>query len=52
MYRLAHMDDPPLYLPLHRVAVEAAKVRGEGLVRTAEEYASWSEDVYYPASQN
>ncbi|KAN0091001.1 hypothetical protein V8E55_004567 [Tylopilus felleus] len=52
MYRLAHMDDPPLYLPLHRVAVEAAKVRGEGLVRTAEEYASWSEDVYYPASQD
>ncbi|KAF8552529.1 NAD(P)-binding protein, partial [Imleria badia] len=52
MYRLAHMDDPPLYLPLHRVAVEAAKARGEGLIQTAEEYASWSKDVYYLDGQN
>lgn len=48
MYQLACMDDPPLYLPLHRVAVEAAKARGERLIKAAEEYASWSEDVYYP----
>jgi len=52
MYRLAYMDDPPLYLPLHRVAVEAAKVKGEGLIQTAEEYASWSDDVYYRVGRN
>ncbi|KAG9316467.1 hypothetical protein JVU11DRAFT_2503 [Chiua virens] len=40
MYRLAYMDDPPFYLPLHRVALQAAKTKGEGLIRTAEEYVS------------
>lgn len=52
MYRLAYMDDPPFYLPLHRVAVQAAKAKGEGLIRAAEEYADWSDDVYYRVSQN
>ena len=52
VYRLAYMDDPPLYLPLHRVAVEAAKAKGQELIQTAEEYASWSDDVYYRVVQN
>lgn len=52
MYRLACMHDPPFYLPLHRVAVQAAKARGEELIQTAEEYASWSDDVYYHVSRN
>ena len=52
MYRLAYMDDPPLYLPLHRVAVEAAKAKGEGLIQVAKDYTSWSEDVYYRDSQD
>ncbi|KAG6378066.1 hypothetical protein JVT61DRAFT_13748 [Boletus reticuloceps] len=52
MYQLAYMDDPPLYIPLHRVAIEAARTKGEELIQTAEEYASWSDDVYYHVSQN
>lgn len=52
MYQLAYMDDPPFYLPLHRVAIQAAKERGKGLIRTAEEYAGWSDNVYYSVGQN
>ncbi|KIJ21371.1 hypothetical protein PAXINDRAFT_64761, partial [Paxillus involutus ATCC 200175] len=47
MYKVAYMDDPPFYLPLHRVAVQAAKEKGERLIQTAEKYASWSHDVYF-----
>ncbi|KAF8135586.1 hypothetical protein EV363DRAFT_1320990 [Boletus edulis] len=52
MYQLAYMEDPPLYIPLHRVAIEAARTKGEELIQTAEEYASWSDDIYYRVSQN
>jgi hypothetical protein len=46
MHKLAYMDDLPFFLPMHRVALGAARERGEELIQTAEDYASWSEDVY------
>ncbi|KIJ67600.1 hypothetical protein HYDPIDRAFT_26026 [Hydnomerulius pinastri MD-312] len=51
MHKLAYMNDPPFYLPLHRVAVQAAKSKGEGLIQAADKYASWSDDVYFDARQ-
>ncbi|EIW82705.1 NAD(P)-binding protein [Coniophora puteana RWD-64-598 SS2] len=46
MHRLANEEDPPFRLPLHRVAVAAAKRKGLGLVEAAEKYGGWSDDVY------
>jgi hypothetical protein len=46
MYWLAQLDEPPLYLPLHRTALEAAKNKGQKLIQAVEEYGSWSDDVY------
>jgi len=46
MYWLAQLDEPPFYLPLHRTALEAARNKGQKLIRAVEEYGSWSDDVY------
>lgn len=46
MYRLAQLDDPPFYLPLHRTALEAAKIKGQKLLEAVEDYGSWSDDIY------
>lgn len=46
MYRLVQLDDPPFYLPLHRTALEAAKIKGQKLLQAVEDYGSWSDDVY------
>ncbi|KAG1885451.1 hypothetical protein F4604DRAFT_1726220 [Suillus subluteus] len=38
-YKLSRLDDPPIRLPLHRVALESARQKGESLLETAE---NWS----------
>jgi hypothetical protein len=47
VYKLSRLDDPPVRLPLHRVALEAARKKGESLLEAAESWASWSDDVYF-----
>ncbi|KAI6122519.1 hypothetical protein EDD16DRAFT_1884308 [Pisolithus croceorrhizus] len=46
MYKLVYLEDPPLRLPLHHIAVEAFRIRGRHLIETADAWASWSEDMY------
>ncbi|KAG2367754.1 hypothetical protein BDR07DRAFT_1271415 [Suillus spraguei] len=45
-YKLSRLDDPPIRLPLHRVALESARKKGESLLETAENWSSWSDDIY------
>ncbi|KAG1812418.1 uncharacterized protein BJ212DRAFT_1483055 [Suillus subaureus] len=46
-YRLSRLDEPPVRLPLHRVALESARQKGELLLEAAEKWSSWSDDVYF-----
>jgi hypothetical protein len=46
VYKLSRLDDPPVRLPLHRVALEAARKKGVSFLGAAESWASWSDDVY------
>ncbi|KAG1746104.1 hypothetical protein EDB19DRAFT_1953769 [Suillus lakei] len=47
VYKLSRLDEPPVRLPLHRVALESARQKGELLLETAEKWSSWSDDVYF-----
>jgi NAD(P)-dependent dehydrogenase (short-subunit alcohol dehydrogenase family) len=47
-FKLSRLDDPPIRLPLHRVALESARKKGQSLLETAENWSSWSDDVYLP----
>ncbi|EIW82693.1 NAD(P)-binding protein [Coniophora puteana RWD-64-598 SS2] len=46
IYRLTCMDDPPFRLPLHHVAVSAARKKGLNFIQVADKFASWSNDIY------
>lgn len=46
MHRLAQLDNPPFYLPMHRSALKAARNKGQKLIKAEEEYGSWSDDIY------
>jgi len=46
MYRLVQLDEPPFYLPLHRLALEGARDKSEKLRKAVEEFGSWSDDIY------
>jgi hypothetical protein len=46
MHRLAQLDNPPFYLPMHRSALKAARNKGQRLIKAEEEYGSWSDDIY------
>jgi hypothetical protein len=45
-YKLSRLDDPPIRLPLHRVALESARQKAESLLETVENWSTWSDDVY------
>ncbi|KAI6044751.1 hypothetical protein EDC04DRAFT_2889430 [Pisolithus marmoratus] len=45
IYKLVYLEDPPLRLPLHHLAVEAIRGKGRHLIDTTDTWASWSEDV-------
>lgn len=45
--KLTHLDDPPLRLPLHRLAVRAGREKAKSLTETMYKYESWSENVYF-----
>lgn len=47
VYKLSRLDDPPVRLPLHRVALESARKKGELLLEAADKWSSWSDDVYF-----
>ncbi|KAG2113928.1 uncharacterized protein F5147DRAFT_744111 [Suillus discolor] len=47
VYKLSRLDEPPVRLPLHRVALESARQKGESLLEAAEKWSSWSDDVYF-----
>ncbi|KAH7924638.1 NAD(P)-binding protein [Leucogyrophana mollusca] len=44
--KLVNMDDPPFRVPVHRVAIEAARKKGQSLISAADDYESWSDDIY------
>ncbi|KAH7924636.1 NAD(P)-binding protein [Leucogyrophana mollusca] len=46
MLKLVGLEDPPLHLPLHKVALEGAREKAEILLRAANDFASWSDDIY------
>lgn len=47
--RLAWMEDLPSFvrLPMHRIALDSARKKGEMLVEAAERLAGWSDDLYF-----
>lgn len=47
--RLVRMEGLPSFirLPMHRVALQSAKKKGEILVEAAEKLAGWSDDLYF-----
>lgn len=47
--RLVRMENLPLFvrLPVHRVALESARKKGEMLVEAAEMLGGWSDDLYF-----
>ncbi|KAG2055179.1 NAD(P)-binding protein [Suillus hirtellus] len=47
VYKLSRLDEPPVRLPLHRVALESARQKGESLLEAVEKWSSWSDDVYF-----
>jgi len=51
IYKLAALPDPPLRLPLGKDALEVVKRKGESLIASVEEYASWSEDLELAAGE-
>ncbi|KAG1886622.1 NAD(P)-binding protein [Suillus subluteus] len=45
--KLTHLDDPPLRIPLHRLAVGAGREKAKSLTETIDRYESWTENVYF-----
>ena len=47
--RLVRMQNLPSFtrLPVHRVALDSARKKGEMLVEAAEKLAGWSDDLYF-----
>ncbi|KAF9222900.1 NAD(P)-binding protein [Gyrodon lividus] len=45
VYKLAYLEDPPLRLPIHPVAVAIVRRKGQELLEAADKGESWSEDV-------
>ncbi|KAG2116842.1 NAD(P)-binding protein [Suillus clintonianus] len=45
--KLTHLDEPPLRLPLHKLAIGAVREKAKSLIETMDRYESWSEDVYF-----
>ncbi|KAG2088943.1 NAD(P)-binding protein [Suillus discolor] len=45
--KLTHLDDPPLRIPLHRLAVRAGREKAKSLTETIDRYESWTENVYF-----
>ncbi|KAI9568468.1 hypothetical protein HD554DRAFT_727204 [Boletus coccyginus] len=46
VYKVAYLEDPPLRLPIHPVALVALRKKGGELLETAQKWESWSEDVF------
>ncbi|KAG9308868.1 hypothetical protein JVU11DRAFT_11327 [Chiua virens] len=45
VYKTTYLEDPPLRLPMHAVALEILREKGKHLLETAEKWESWSEDI-------
>ncbi|KAG1809700.1 NAD(P)-binding protein [Suillus subaureus] len=45
--KLTHLDDPPLRIPLHRIAVRAGREKAKSLTEIIDRYESWTENVYF-----
>ncbi|EGN97879.1 hypothetical protein SERLA73DRAFT_74131 [Serpula lacrymans var. lacrymans S7.3] len=46
MLRLVELDDPPLRLPLHQIALDTLKRKGASLIKAADDWEGWSDDIY------
>ncbi|KAI6147454.1 hypothetical protein BKA82DRAFT_999355 [Pisolithus tinctorius] len=46
IYKLVYLEDPPLRLPLHNIAVETLRAKGRHLIDITDTWASWSDDMY------
>ncbi|KAG1725523.1 NAD(P)-binding protein [Suillus lakei] len=45
--KLTHLDEPPLRLPLHRLAVRAGREKAKSLTENIDRYELWTENVYF-----
>ncbi|KIJ64083.1 hypothetical protein HYDPIDRAFT_112615 [Hydnomerulius pinastri MD-312] len=45
--KVSRLENPPMRLPLHRRVVEMATRKGKSLQEVAEQYGSWSKDLYF-----
>ncbi|KIO06133.1 hypothetical protein M404DRAFT_495291 [Pisolithus tinctorius Marx 270] len=45
IYKLVYLEDPPLGLPLHNIAVETLRAKGRHLIDITDTWASWSDDI-------
>ncbi|KIJ67601.1 hypothetical protein HYDPIDRAFT_26027 [Hydnomerulius pinastri MD-312] len=49
VFKIVELDDPPamMRVPVHRVALDSARRKGEKYVEVAEKLAGWSDDIYF-----
>ncbi|KIJ62843.1 hypothetical protein HYDPIDRAFT_93555 [Hydnomerulius pinastri MD-312] len=45
--KLAHLDNPPLRFPIHKVSITLARQKAERVQNETDAYESWSEGVYF-----
>ncbi|KAH7919579.1 NAD(P)-binding protein [Leucogyrophana mollusca] len=46
VFKVSSLENPPFRLPLHEKTVAAMKAKGAAFSALAEEFVSWSEDIY------
>lgn len=46
--KASQLEDPPIRLPLHKLAFEMAKKKGECLIDVVDKYEDWFDDLYLP----
>jgi len=44
--KASRLEDPPIRLPLHKLALRMANWKGTSLIEAAEKYKDWSDDLY------
>jgi len=45
--KVSRLEDPPIRLPLHQIALHMASEKGKSLIETVQKYRDWSDELYY-----
>ena len=44
--QISQLEDPPIRLPLHRMALDMVRGKGDNLIEAVEKHKDWSADLY------